>query len=62
MAHEELLRSLYVAFNARETDKVLEALAPDVEWPNGWEGGWVHGHEEVREYWRRQWAEVYAKV
>ena len=51
----ELLRSLYRAFNARDIDTVLAAMAPDVDWPNGWEGGRVIGHDAVRDYWQRQW-------
>jgi ketosteroid isomerase-like protein len=53
-----MIEDLYRAFNERDVDAVLAALAPDVRWPNGWEGGFVHGHEEVRDYWRRQWAEI----
>ena len=52
------LTELYGAFNARDVDTVLRALAPDVVWPNGWEGGVVRGHEQVRDYWKRQWAEI----
>ena len=52
------LTELYAAFNARDVDSVLHAMAPDVVWPNGWEGGVVRGREEVRAYWTRQWAEI----
>ena len=52
------LRELYVAFNARDADAVIAALAEDVRWPNAWEGGELHGHAAVRDYWRRQWAEI----
>jgi nuclear transport factor 2 (NTF2) superfamily protein len=52
------LTDLYAAFNARELETVLSALAPDVSWPNGWEGGVVEGHEAVREYWTRQWSQI----
>ena len=55
---EELLRSLYRAFNARDIDTVLAATTADVDWPNGWEGGRVVGHDGVRRYWERQWAEI----
>jgi ketosteroid isomerase-like protein len=51
----EVLRSLYRAFNARDTDRLLAAMTPDVDWPNGWEGGRVIGHAAVRDYWQRQW-------
>ena len=59
---EELLRSLYRAFNARDIDTVLAAMAADVDWPNGWEGGRVVGHDAVRRYWVRQWAEIRPRV
>ena len=52
------LRALYDAFNARDIDAVLSALAPDVDWPNAWEGGRLHGREAVRAYWTRQWSEI----
>jgi nuclear transport factor 2 (NTF2) superfamily protein len=53
--NEATLTSVYEAFNARDIDRVLEAMHPDVDWPNGWEGGRVYGHEAVRDYWTRQW-------
>jgi len=56
--HEQLLRTMYAAFNARDADGVLATMVPDVDWPNGWEGGRVAGQEEVRAYWERQWAEI----
>lgn len=59
---EALLRDAYVAFNERDIDRALAAMAPDVAWPNGWEGGHVHGHDEVRAYWTRQWAEIDPQV
>ena len=52
---ESTIKSLYEAFNAREIDRALRAMQPDVDWPNGWEGGRVHGREAVRDYWTRQW-------
>jgi hypothetical protein len=51
---ERLLRRLYEAFNARDIDRVIAAMHPEVDWPNAMEGGRVHGVEAVREYWRRQ--------
>ena len=54
----EQLKSLYVAFNARDIDGVLAATTDDVDWPNAWEGGRLHGHEALRSYWRRQWAAI----
>jgi len=55
---EELLRSAYEAFNARDIDSALAAMTPDVDWANGWEGGRVVGHDAVRDYWERQWAAI----
>jgi ketosteroid isomerase-like protein len=55
---EELLRSLYEAFNARDVDSCLAAMTPDVDWANGWEGGRVVGRDAVRDYWERQWAAI----
>jgi ketosteroid isomerase-like protein len=60
--HEELLRSTYRAFNARDIDAVLELMHPDVDWPNAWEGGRVDGREAVREYWTRQFAAISGQV
>jgi len=54
----ERLRALYQAFNDRDLEAVVAAMAPDVDWPNGWEGGRLVGREAVRRYWERQWAEV----
>lgn len=56
--HEELLRSMYAAFNSRDVETALAAMTPDVDWANGWEGGRVIGPDAVREYWKRQWAEI----
>jgi hypothetical protein len=55
---EQLLRSLYRAFNARDVDRCLAAMSPDVDWATGWEGGRVVGREAVRDYWQRQWAAI----
>ncbi len=56
--HADSLRALYQAFNNRDLDAVLAAMAPDVDWPNGWEGGRLSGRDEVRDYWERQWREI----
>ena len=53
-----MLAAAYAAFNAREIDRVLGLMHPDVEWPNGMEGGYVHGREGVRAYWTGQWGLV----
>jgi len=55
LAHEDLLQSVYDAFNERDLDFMMLLLHPDVDWPNGMEGGRVRGHDGVREYWTRQW-------
>ena len=57
-----LLRSLYEAFNARDIDRVIAAMSPAIDWPNGWQGGRVVGHDAVRRYWERQWAEIRPNV
>jgi hypothetical protein len=61
-SREQRLRGLYKAFNDRDIDTVLSAMAPDVDWPNGWEGGRLIGHDDVRRYWERQWADVRVAV
>lgn len=53
--HESLLRSSYAAFNARDIEAALEALGPEVEWPDQLEGTLLHGPQAVKAYWRRQW-------
>jgi hypothetical protein len=55
---EPLLRSAYLAFNARDIDAALELMHPEVDWPNAWEGGRVVGHAAVRDYWIRQFAAI----
>ena len=60
--HEQLLRAVYAAFNARDIDAAIAAMHPDVDWPNAWEGGRLHGREAVRAYWTRQWAEIDPRV
>lgn len=57
-SRQELLATVYAAFNRRDIEGVLTFMRPDVDWPNGMEGGRVHGHDEVRAYWRRQWGMV----
>ena len=54
----DLLRSAYVAFNARNIDAVLATMTADVAWPKAFEGGFVEGHEAIREYWIRQWSDI----
>ena len=52
---QQLLTTVYAAFNRRDVDEVLARMRPDVDWPNGMEGGRVRGRDEVRAYWTRQW-------
>jgi ketosteroid isomerase-like protein len=59
---EELLRSVYAAFNARDVEAVLKLMHPEVDWPNAWEGGRVAGPDAVREYWNRQFAAISSRV
>lgn len=58
----EYLKVLYRAFNARDIDRALSGMHPDVEWANGLEGGSVHGRGSVREYWTRQWQLIDPRV
>jgi hypothetical protein len=62
MRHERALRGLYGFFNARDIDRLLAAMTPDVDWPNTWEGGRLVGRDAVRDYWLRQWAAFDSKV
>ena len=57
-SHEDLLRELYAAFNARDVETCLAGMTEDVDWANAWEGGRVVGRDAVRDYWRRQWAAI----
>jgi ketosteroid isomerase-like protein len=59
---EQILRSVYRAFNARDIATVLELMHPDVDWPNAWEGGRVAGREAVADYWRRQFSAISSTV
>ena len=61
-AARDLLVAAYEAFNARDIERALAAMHPDVEWPNGMDGGYVHGHDGVREYWSRQWGQIDPRV
>jgi hypothetical protein len=57
-----LLTRLYAAFNARDLDRVLAALHPDVDWANGMDGGRVRGRTDVRAYWTRQFGMIDPRV
>lgn len=58
----ELLRTAYLAFNARDIEATLSLLAPDVTWPRAFKGGFVRGPAAVRAYWIEQWSEIDARV
>lgn len=58
----ELLRTAYVAFNARDIDAALALMTPDVHWPRAFKGDFVRGPEEVRAYWTEQWSEINGQV
>jgi predicted N-acetyltransferase YhbS len=57
-AARRLLAGTYEAFNARDVDRALSTMHPDVDWPNGMDGGRVRGHDALREYWTRQWRSI----
>lgn len=49
----QLLR-LYKAFNDKDVGTLVDAMHPDVDWPNFLEGGRVIGREALRTYWDEQ--------
>ena len=51
---EQFFKDLYDAFNARDLDRALASMHPDVDWPNMIAGGREHGHAAVRAYWEKQ--------
>lgn len=59
---EQILRSAYRAFNARDVEAAAALMHPDVDWPNAWEGGRVLGRPAVTDYWTRQFATISSKV
>jgi ketosteroid isomerase-like protein len=59
---EETLRAAYRAFNARDLDRAIATMHPDVDWPNAWEGGRVVGHDAVAAYWARQFEAISSVV
>ncbi|MFD1874369.1 nuclear transport factor 2 family protein [Hymenobacter bucti] len=60
--HQNLLRNMYVAFNARDIPSILQVMHPQVRWPRAWKGDYVDGHDAVRSYWLHQWQEVNPRV
>jgi ketosteroid isomerase-like protein len=57
-----MLRAAYDAFNARDIDAAVAAMAPDVAWPRAFKGGFAHGHDGVRAYWTEQWTEIDGRI
>ncbi|MBW8812145.1 MAG: nuclear transport factor 2 family protein [Caulobacterales bacterium] len=61
-ADKARIADLYAGFNARELDRLLALMVPDVAWPNGMEGGYELGRDAVRAYWTRQWGMIDPQV
>jgi ketosteroid isomerase-like protein len=59
---EQILRSAYRAFNARDLAAALELMHPELDWHNAWEGGRVVGRTAVRNYCNRQFAAISSNV
>jgi nuclear transport factor 2 (NTF2) superfamily protein len=58
----DFIDELYAGFNAREIDRLLLLMEPDVAWPNGMDGGYETGRDAVRAYWTRQWMQIDPEV
>lgn len=56
--YDDLIRTAYAAFNARDINRALSTMQQDVQWSKAWEGGYISGHEEIKKYWTRQWTEI----
>jgi limonene-1,2-epoxide hydrolase len=61
-SNQQLLQSLYAAFNNREIETIISVMHPDVKWANGVEGGFVHGRDAVREYWTNQFKVIQVQL
>ncbi len=55
---KDLIKKAYAAFNARDIDRALSTMQPNVQWSKAWEGGYISGHAAIKEYWIRQWKEI----
>ena len=55
---QDLIKTAYAAFNARDIDTAVSTFHPEVQWPKAFEGGYVAGHDDIRKYWTRQWTEI----
>jgi uncharacterized protein YndB with AHSA1/START domain len=61
-SNQQLLQSLYEAFNNRELETIISVMHPDVKWANGVEGGFVYGRDAVREYWTNQYKVIQVQL
>jgi ketosteroid isomerase-like protein len=61
MKREDVVRSTYDAYNARDLPRALANLSADVEWDDG-EGNMLHGKDAVARHWADQWRQADAKV
>jgi limonene-1,2-epoxide hydrolase len=61
-SNQQLLQSLYAAFNNRELETIISVMSPDVKWANGVEGGFVYGRDAVREYWTNQYKVIQVQL
>jgi limonene-1,2-epoxide hydrolase len=61
-SNQQLLQSLYDAFNKREIETIISVMHPDVKWANGLEGGFVYGRDAVREYWTNQFKNIQVQL
>ena len=46
----------------RDVHAALDALHPEVDWPNAFDGGRVRGHDEIRRYWMSQFEVINPRV
>ena len=61
-SNQQLLQSLYEAFNNSELETIISVMHPDVKWANGVEGGFVYGRDAVREYWTNQYKVIQVQL
>jgi limonene-1,2-epoxide hydrolase len=61
-SNQQLLQSLYTAFNKGELETIISVMHPDVKWANGVEGGFVYGRDAVREYWTNQYQVIQVQL
>ncbi len=61
-SNQQLLQSLYAAFNNRELETIISVMHPEVKWANGVEGGFVYGRDAVREYWTNQYKVIQVQL